>query len=64
MSLPNSTEEFNRLVTPYSNRLDLFALFRESPSDLVLLDKYPPSDLTGPGGRPREELRLYRVKPP
>jgi dolichyl-phosphate-mannose-protein mannosyltransferase len=64
MALPNSTEELNRLVAPYSSRLDLFALFRESPSDLVLLDKYPPSDLTGAGGRPREELRLCRVKPP
>jgi 4-amino-4-deoxy-L-arabinose transferase-like glycosyltransferase len=59
-----STEEFKRLVAPYSNRLGLLVLYHESPSDLVLLDTYPPSDLTVPGGRPPEELGLYRVKSP
>jgi 4-amino-4-deoxy-L-arabinose transferase-like glycosyltransferase len=58
------TDEFQKLIAPYSNRLDLIAIFRESPSDLVLLDSYPPSDLVGGRGRPREDLRLYRVKSP
>jgi 4-amino-4-deoxy-L-arabinose transferase-like glycosyltransferase len=60
-----STDELKRLVQPHSNRLKVFGIFREfrgSPSDLVLLDKYPPSDLVGPGGRPGEELRLYRIE--
>ncbi len=59
------TDEFKRLIAPYLNRLSPpEPIFRESPSDLVLLDTYPPSDLIGAGGRPREELRLYRIKAP
>ncbi len=64
LSLPNSTLEFERLVAPYANRLESVVFLRESPSDLVLLDKYSPIDLTGIGGKPREELRLYRIKSP
>jgi 4-amino-4-deoxy-L-arabinose transferase-like glycosyltransferase len=61
-----STDELQKLVAPYSRRLELIALFRESPSDLVLLDspQYPPDELLAGGGRPREELRLYRIKSP
>jgi hypothetical protein len=61
-----STDDFQKLIAPYLSRLELIALFRESPSDLVLLDspQYPPSDLAAGGGRPREELRLYRIKSP
>ena len=64
MGLPNSRDEFKRLIAPYSDRLDVVAIYDESPSNLVLLDTYPPSDLTGVGGRPLESLRLYRIKAP
>ncbi len=63
MALPNSEAEFQRLIAPYANRLTALVLYRESPSDLVLLDKYPPSDLVGIGGRPRESMPLYRILP-
>lgn len=46
-----------------TQRLQLLAVFHDTPSDLVLLDKYDPSDLTSPKGRPRDELWLYRVRP-
>lgn len=64
MALPNSTDEFKRLIAPYAGRLELLVIFGESPSNLVLLDTYAPSDLTGVGGRPLESLRLYRLNAP
>lgn len=63
MALPNSKEEFERLIAPYATRLGSLAFLGERPSDLVLLDKYPPSDLVGPQLR-QEYLRLYRIDPP
>jgi 4-amino-4-deoxy-L-arabinose transferase-like glycosyltransferase len=62
MALPNSQEELKRLTTPYSDRLFPLDVLGESPSDLVLLDKYPPGDIVGPAGRPREKLWLYRIR--
>jgi 4-amino-4-deoxy-L-arabinose transferase-like glycosyltransferase len=64
MALPNSPAEFDRLIAPYVNRqLESEAFLRETPSAIVLLDKYPPSDLVGFGLK-QEDLRLYRVDPP
>ncbi len=51
MALPNSKEEFERLTAPYATRLGSLAFLGERPSDLVLLDKYPPSDLVGPAAQ-------------
>ena len=62
MALPNSQEELKRLTTPYSDRLFSLDILGESPSDLVLLDKYPPGDIVGAAGRPREKLWLYRIR--
>ena len=62
MALPNSQEELKRLTTPYSDRLFALDVLGESPSDLVLLDKYPPGEIVGPAGRPREKLWLYRIR--
>jgi 4-amino-4-deoxy-L-arabinose transferase-like glycosyltransferase len=62
MALPNSPREFEGLVAPYANRLQSLAFLRETPSAIVLLDKYPPSDVVGPGLK-QEDLRLYRIDP-
>jgi len=62
MALPNSPAEFERLIGPYANRLKSTAFLRETPSAIVLLDKYPPSDLVGFGIK-QENLRLYRIDP-
>lgn len=63
MALPNSREEFDRLIGPYANQLSSEAFLRETPSDIVLLDKYSPRDLVSPGLK-QEDLRLYRINPP
>jgi hypothetical protein len=62
MALPNSLEELKRLTTPYSDRLFPLDILGESPSDLVLLDKYPPGEIVGAAGRPREKVWLYRIR--
>ncbi|MFV1963819.1 MAG: ArnT family glycosyltransferase [Pirellulaceae bacterium] len=41
---------------------ELLARYAYHPSDLVLLNRYPPRDLTRAQPRPREEIRLYVVK--
>jgi dolichyl-phosphate-mannose-protein mannosyltransferase len=63
MALPNSPHEFERLAAPFAKRLDSKAFLRERPSDIVLLDKYPPSEVAGLGLK-QEDLRLYRIDPP
>jgi dolichyl-phosphate-mannose-protein mannosyltransferase len=55
--------DFNKLIEPYKNRLEAVAIYNETPSDLVLLDTYPPADVAPGKPRPREELVLYQIKP-
>jgi dolichyl-phosphate-mannose-protein mannosyltransferase len=55
--------DFDKLIEPYKKSLDLITIFRDTPSDLVLLDTYNPSDLAPGQPRPREALDLYRIKP-
>jgi dolichyl-phosphate-mannose-protein mannosyltransferase len=64
MAMPNSLPEFERLIAPYAKRLGpSLAIMHDTPSDLVLLDKYEPSDLIVPGLR-YDDLRLYRIDAP
>jgi hypothetical protein len=64
MAMPNSLSEFERLIAPYTVRLpEATAIMHGTPSDLVLLDKYAPSDLIIPGLR-YDDLRVYRIDPP
>ncbi|HXY35826.1 MAG TPA: hypothetical protein VEI07_16450, partial [Planctomycetaceae bacterium] len=57
------TADFDKLIEPYKQALNLEAVFHDTPSDLVLLDTYPPADLAPGQPRPREALHLYRIKP-
>jgi 4-amino-4-deoxy-L-arabinose transferase-like glycosyltransferase len=57
-----ATSEFERRIAPFLDRVKLLATYHDTPSDLVLLEKFAPADLMGPQGRPQEELRLYRVQ--
>ena len=59
--LLTDTPFFRKGVAPYASRLELVGTFPYTPSDLVLLDlkqRLEPSV----GGRPHEDLLLYRVK--
>jgi len=59
--LAPDTPFFRKGVAPYASRLELVGTFPYTPSDLVLLDlkqRLEPSV----GGRPHEDLLLYRVK--
>jgi hypothetical protein len=57
------TADFNKLIEPYKNALKLQAVFRDTPSDLVLLDTYSPADLAPGRARPLETLNLFQIKP-
>jgi hypothetical protein len=57
------TADFDKLIAPYLNVLNLEAVFHDTPSDLVLLDTYSPADLAPDKPRRREALNLYRIKP-
>jgi dolichyl-phosphate-mannose-protein mannosyltransferase len=57
------TADFDKLIEPYKKALDLKVVFRETPSDLVLLDTYSPADLAPGKPRPLESLYLFQIKP-
>jgi dolichyl-phosphate-mannose-protein mannosyltransferase len=57
------TADFDKLIAPYANALDLVAVFHDTPTDLVLLDTYSPAGLAPGKPRPQEALNLYRIKP-
>jgi 4-amino-4-deoxy-L-arabinose transferase-like glycosyltransferase len=58
-----ATQEVAALPASGPVRLEPVAELRDSPSDIVLLDSYPPAALADPARRPTETLRLYRVVP-
>jgi 4-amino-4-deoxy-L-arabinose transferase-like glycosyltransferase len=55
-------DDFEELIAPYSDRLERIDSFEDTASDVVLLDSYDPEAIRPPDERPREQLRLYRVK--
>jgi dolichyl-phosphate-mannose-protein mannosyltransferase len=57
------TPEFDSLIAPYKEALDLKVVYRHTPSDLVLLDTYSPADLTSGHRPPPQEMGLYRIRP-
>ncbi len=59
----SQTADFDKLIEPYKKALQVEVIFTDTPSDLVLLDTYPPTDLAPGQPRPREALTLYRIKP-
>lgn len=59
--LAPDTPFFQKGLAPYASRLELVGTFQYTPSDLVLLDIKRRFDLSA-GGRPHEDLLLYRVK--
>jgi hypothetical protein len=51
--------DFGRQI---ASRFRPVATYTYQPSDVVLLNLFSPGQLTTPTGRPREEVRLYRLQ--
>jgi len=55
----HSSETFRQQWTQYGDHFELVGTYAYAPSDLVLLNKYPPRTLDALNERPLEEVRLY-----
>jgi 4-amino-4-deoxy-L-arabinose transferase-like glycosyltransferase len=55
----HSSETFRQQWARYGDRFEAVGTYAYAPSDLVLLNKFPPRTLDALNGRPLEEVRLY-----